>query len=157
MSDRLNFPGKLGQGDTEAVAALFAEEAEWDIADDVGALPWLGKKPGRNAVVDFIRDSANLIERLKLEAHDIVVGERWAVVLGELASRYKPNGKIMETACAVVLQISDGKITPYPNARGQLCCLAGSAYGLTVCRAESPYLPVSDATKSMKARVLAGR
>ncbi|WP_186055187.1 nuclear transport factor 2 family protein [Burkholderia gladioli] len=107
------FLGKLGQGDAEGVAALFAEDAEWDIAGDVGALPWLGKKRGRAAVVDFIHDSANLIERLKLEVHDILAGEQRAVILGELASRYKPNGKVMETAFAVVLQISDNQITHY--------------------------------------------
>jgi ketosteroid isomerase-like protein len=107
------FLSDLGQGDTDAVAALFSEDAEWEIAGDVGALPWLGKKKGRRAVIDFIHDSARLIERLKFDVSDIIAGEDRAVILGELASRYKPNGRRMETAFALVLNISGNEITHF--------------------------------------------
>ncbi|VVE54992.1 nuclear transport factor 2 family protein [Pandoraea anhela] len=107
------FLTKFGQGDAGAVAALFAEDAQWEIAGDVGALPWLGKKQGRGAVIDFIHDSARLLERLKLEVHDILASDRRAIILGELASKYQPNRQVIETAFAVVLEISGEKITHY--------------------------------------------
>jgi ketosteroid isomerase-like protein len=39
-----DFLQKLGQGDSQALSRLFAEDADWEIAGDTGALPWIGKK-----------------------------------------------------------------------------------------------------------------
>ncbi|WP_219723774.1 nuclear transport factor 2 family protein [Burkholderia sp. WAC0059] len=105
--------GKLGQGDAEAAAALFAEDAEWDIAGDANALPWIGRKRGRHAVNDFIRDSDRLVERLKLDVEDILANERRAVVVGELASKVKSTGKVIETSFVLVLDISGGRIARF--------------------------------------------
>ena len=30
---------------------------EWEIADDTSVLPWIGKKSGRAAMIDFVNDS----------------------------------------------------------------------------------------------------
>lgn len=108
-----NFLGNLGRGDTKAVAELFAEDAQWDIPGDTTAFPWIGRKNGSNAVVEFIETSTQLIERIKLEVQDILANERRAVILGELASRVRSTGKVIETPFAVILGITDGKISHY--------------------------------------------
>lgn len=60
-------PAQLGQGDAHGLACLFAEDAEWEVAGDGGALPWIGKKNGREAIVDLVRDTAALITRIRLD------------------------------------------------------------------------------------------
>lgn len=107
------FLATLAQQDADAVAAMFADDAQWEVAGDAGALPWIGKRQARDAVISFVRDSATLVERLKLDVHDIVAGERHAVIVGELASRYRANGNVIDTAFAIVLQIADDKITHF--------------------------------------------
>lgn len=109
-----SFLASLGRGDApESVAALFTEDVEWHIAGDVGVLPWIGHKTGRAAVIDFIRDSGEMLERLKFDVVDITASDTRAIILGELASKMKSNGKVIETTFAVVLTISEGKITRF--------------------------------------------
>lgn len=108
------FLSRLGSGAApDKVAELFSENLEWDIAGDVGALPWLGRKTGRQAIIDFVRDAGERLERVKFEVHDILASETRAVILGELASKLKSNGRIIETAYSVVLTISDGRIVGF--------------------------------------------
>ena len=103
---------RLGSGASpEEVALLFSPDAVWEIPGDVGALPWLGRQQGRAAAANFVRDSAALLERLRFEVQDILGGDGKAVILGELASRVKATGKLIETAFAVVLTVSGGQIT----------------------------------------------
>ena len=105
---------RLGNGASpENVALLFSPDAEWEIAGDVGALPWIGRQKGREAAASFVRDSGAMIERLRFEVQDILGGNGKAVILGELASRVKGTGKIIETAFAVVLTVSGGQITRF--------------------------------------------
>ncbi len=44
------------------MAELFSENMAWEIAGDTGVLPWVGKKSGRSAVTDFVKQSRALIE-----------------------------------------------------------------------------------------------
>jgi ketosteroid isomerase-like protein len=108
-----NFLQKLGAGDSQALAHLFAEDARWEIAGDEGALPWLGKKIGREAIVDFIRDTAALITSESLNVHDILANEHRALILGDLASVVKATGKRIETSFVLVLEVDDGLITSF--------------------------------------------
>ena len=49
---------RLGSGASpEEVALLFRPDAVWEIAGDVGALPWLGRQQGRAAAASFVRNS----------------------------------------------------------------------------------------------------
>jgi len=76
------------------VAELFSQNAQWEIAGDVGVLPWIGKKSGKKAVVDFLNDTGLMIERLGLNVQDILVSQNRAVIVGSLSSRVKQTGKI---------------------------------------------------------------
>ena len=73
--------------------------------------PGSGASRAARAAANFVRDSAALLERLRFEVQDILGGDGKAVILGELASRVKATGKLIETAFAVVLTVSGGQIT----------------------------------------------
>jgi ketosteroid isomerase-like protein len=98
-------------GPEDNVAALFSEDLEWEIPGDVGALPWLGKKKGRGAVEEFIRDTASMVERRRFDVNDILADEQRVVILGELATRVKRTNRTIEGPFAIILSISGGRIT----------------------------------------------
>ena len=108
-----DFLQKLGSGDAEALALLFAENANWEIAGDVGALPWLGKQQGKEAIVNFVRDTATLLTSESFTVHDILANEHRAMILGALASRVNATGKLIETSFVLVLEISNGLISSF--------------------------------------------
>lgn len=108
------FLAKLGGGSApEDIASMFSVDLDWNIPGSDGALPWIGRKSGRQAVVDFVRESGEMIERLGLQIHDVVASEERAIILGELATRIKRTGKTIETPYAIVLTISRGEITRF--------------------------------------------
>jgi hypothetical protein len=95
------------------IAALFSVDVEFEIAGDIGALPWIGRKSGRSAASDFIRDTRRLIERIRFDVQDILAAENLAVILGELVSRINATGKMVESAFALILTVSGGEITRF--------------------------------------------
>jgi ketosteroid isomerase-like protein len=92
---------------------LCSPHLDWNIPGDTGVLPWIGRKTGRSAISDFIRDTRSLLEPLRFEVHEVLAGDSRAVILGELASRAKGTGKTIETAFAIILTVSGGEITRF--------------------------------------------
>jgi ketosteroid isomerase-like protein len=110
----LEFLRRLRSGaEPDEIAGLFSENLEWEIAGDTGILPCIGKKTGRAAVTDFVKDSQTLIERISFEVHDILANDRRAVILGSLASKLKQTGKIGNTDFAIVLTVANGEIVRF--------------------------------------------
>jgi ketosteroid isomerase-like protein len=108
------FLGRMGSGaEATEIAGLFSENLEWKIAGDPGALPWIGHKSGRAALIDFVNDSRALIERISFDVHDILAGDERAVILGSLASKFKQTGKIAKTDFAIVLTVVNGEIVRF--------------------------------------------
>ncbi len=108
------FLAKLGSAASpDEVAMLFTEDLTWSVPGDVGALPWLGKKIGRAAASDFIRDSRSLLELENLEIWDILASDERAVIVGELKSRVIRTGKLIETSFSIVLTFAGNKIASY--------------------------------------------
>ena len=104
----------MGQGRApEQIAARFNVDVQFEIAGDIGALPWLGRRTGRSAASDFIRDTRRLIEQLRFDVQDILASDDRAVIVGELATRINATGKIIESAFALILTISAGEITRF--------------------------------------------
>jgi hypothetical protein len=70
------FLNRMGSGAEPAeVAALFSRNPDREIAVDTGALPWIGKKSGRAAIVGFVRDSRATIERITFDVLTVAHGE----------------------------------------------------------------------------------
>jgi uncharacterized protein len=104
----------IGEGaDPDTIAALFSGDVEFEIPGDDGVLPWIGRKTGRSAVADFIRGTRSLTEQVKFDIQDVLASEDRAVIFGELATRIKATGKMIESAIAIILTVSDGAISRF--------------------------------------------
>ena len=95
------------------IATLFSENLEWEIAGDTGALPWVGKKSGRNALVDFVNDLRSMTEPIKFDVRDILTSDKQAVILGSFATKLKRTGGIVKTDFAIVLTAANGEIVRF--------------------------------------------
>ena len=102
-----------GGAEPAEITALFSEDMTWTIAGDTGVLPWIGRKSGRAALIDFVNDSRAMIERISFEVHDILASDNRAVILGSLASKLKRNGKVVTTDFAIVLTVANGAIVRF--------------------------------------------
>jgi ketosteroid isomerase-like protein len=117
------FLARMRQGAApEEIAALFHANVEWEIAGDVGALPGLGRKTGRGAVTGFIRDTGLMMQRISFSVHDVLASDSRAVIVGELATKLNANGKVIETAFAIILTITDGAIYRFQMLEAALRC-----------------------------------
>jgi uncharacterized protein len=102
---------RLGaSAEASEIAKLFSDNLEFEIAGDTGVLPWIGKKAGRAAIIDFVNDSRSMIERISFDVLDILAGENRAVILGSLVSKLKRSGRVGKTDFAIVLTVANGEI-----------------------------------------------
>jgi uncharacterized protein len=105
---------RLGSGaKPAAIVELFAEEMTWDIPGDTSAFPWIGRQSGRQAVLSFLTETIERIERIRFDIDEVVACDARAVILGRLASRVRRIGKVIETAFAIILTISESRITRF--------------------------------------------
>jgi uncharacterized protein len=104
----------LGEGrEPGIIAALFSEKVVFEIPGDAGALPWIGRTTGRAAVADFIRGLRTLTEPVSFEVQDVLASEARAVIVGELATRIKATGNVIESPFAIILTVSGGEVTGF--------------------------------------------
>ena len=104
----------IGSGrDPGEIARSFAEDLAFEIQGDDGVLPWVGRKTGRQAVADFVRDQRALIEPLAFEVEDVLASDTRAVILGTLRSRIKATDRIIASQFALVLTVADGVVTRF--------------------------------------------
>ncbi|CAN5915118.1 hypothetical protein BH11PSE3_BH11PSE3_32000 [soil metagenome] len=97
----------------EVIAAVFSEDVQFEIAGDVGALPWIGRKTGRGAASAFFRDVRQITETLRFNVDGILADDVRAVVVGDLASRLRGTASTLETAFVFILTISGDQITRF--------------------------------------------
>jgi ketosteroid isomerase-like protein len=104
----------IGSGrDPGEIAALFDADLVFEIQGDDGVLPWIGRKSGRQAVADFIRDIRALTEPVSFQVEDILASENRAAIIGALQTRIKATGKIIATQFAIILTITGDVVTRY--------------------------------------------
>jgi uncharacterized protein len=104
----------IGSGqDPSEIAALFDADLVFEIQGDDGVLPWIGRKTGRQAVADFVRDIRALTESVTFEVEDILAGESRAAIIGALQTRVKATGKIIATQFAIILTITGDVVTRF--------------------------------------------
>jgi ketosteroid isomerase-like protein len=105
----------IGEGaDPQVIAALFSDDVQFEIAGEVGALPWIGRRCGRTAVRDFIGETRRLLHRVRFDVEDILASDHRVAIVGELVTRIVATGKMIESAFAIVLTVADdGKITRF--------------------------------------------
>ena len=110
----MEFLRRLGtDAKPDAVVELFADDACWDVPGDASAFPWIGKHHGTQAVRTLLTEMAAQLERIRLDIDDILASDTRAVIVGQLASRVKPTGRMMTTGFVIILTIADGRITRF--------------------------------------------
>jgi ketosteroid isomerase-like protein len=97
----------------EKVASLFAENAEWEIPGDAERVPWAGLRKGRAGVAEFLRQLRALTEPVSFDVHRLLAEDNTVVALGELATRVKATGRVIESAFAANITVENGLITRY--------------------------------------------
>ena len=101
-----------GQGPSE-IAALFNADLIFEIQGDDGVLPWIGRKTGRQAIADFIRDIRALTETVTFDVEDILASDSRAAIIGSLQTRIKATGKTTATQFAIILTITGDVVTRF--------------------------------------------
>ena len=95
------------------IATLFDAEVVFEIQGDDGVLPWIGRKTGRWAIINFIRDIRTLTEPITFEVDDILASNSRAAIVGVLQTRIKTTGKIIATQFAIILTITGDVVTRF--------------------------------------------
>ncbi len=95
------------------IAILFSEDLRFEIPGEDNVLPWIGRKTGRSAIVDFITDLRTLTEPIKFEVSDVLASDTRAVILVDFATRIKATGQTIVSSAAIVLEIADGAVTRF--------------------------------------------
>jgi uncharacterized protein len=95
------------------IAALFDAEVVFEIQGDDGVLPWIGRKTGRRAIINFIRDIRTLTEPITFEVDDILASNSRTAIIGALQTRIKRTGKIIATQFAIILTITGDVVTRF--------------------------------------------
>lgn len=108
------FLSKMGSNASpDEVAALCEPELEWNVPGDPGALPWIGRKQGAQAVADFVSNAQALITRETLDIKDILASDTRAIIFGHLESRVNATGKLIESHFAIVMTFTGEKVASF--------------------------------------------
>jgi hypothetical protein len=102
-----------GGRDPAEIAAVFADDLLFEIQGDDGVLPWIGRRTGREALADFIRNVRILTEPVVFEVEDILASDSRAAVVGALKTRIRATGKVTAGQFAIVLTITGGVVTRF--------------------------------------------
>jgi ketosteroid isomerase-like protein len=105
--------GIAGGHDPSEIAALFDDDLLFEIQGDEGVLPWIGRKTGRRAIAEFIRDIRAMTEPVSFDVEDILASESRAAIIGALQTRIKATGKITKTQFAIILTIAGDVVTRF--------------------------------------------
>src|SRR5277367_1744625 len=95
------------------IAALFDADLVFEIQGDDGVLPWIGRRTGRQAIADFVRDIRTLTEPVTFDVEDILASDSRAAIIGALQTRIKATGKIISTQFAIILTITGDVVTRF--------------------------------------------
>jgi ketosteroid isomerase-like protein len=108
------FLAGIGSGqDASEMASAFAEDLVFEIQGDEGAMPWIGRKIGRQALTEFLRELRDLTEPLSFNVDDILANDERAVIIGSLRTRINETGKVVATQFVIVLTVSNGVVTRF--------------------------------------------
>ncbi|MEU0485791.1 nuclear transport factor 2 family protein [Streptosporangium sp. NPDC006013] len=108
---------RIGEGDPEAVAALYAEEVDWQLdwpADEHGgAIPWIRYRSVRAEVAEHFREIAvgHVPELASVEVTKILVDGADAVVMGTIVNTARSTGKGYRARFALHVTVENGLVT----------------------------------------------
>ncbi len=102
----------VGDGlDAGVIATLFASNARIEVPGDDGVLPGIGYRSGRAAAAALIEHARQQAEPVEFQIEDVLASPSRAVIVGELAARFRATDKVVDTAFAIILTIARRRIT----------------------------------------------
>ena len=111
------FLHRLGSGDPDAIAELFAEDVDWLIdwpPDGHPAVPWIRPRSTRADMADLFRELRDThLPQVGGPAPTVLVDGPNAVVLAEIRQVVRATGVPYRALCALRLTVEDGLITAY--------------------------------------------
>jgi hypothetical protein len=105
--------GISGGQDPAEISTLFDADLVLEIQGDDDALPWIGRRTGRQAIADFIRDVRSLTEPVTFDVEDILASENRVAIIGALQTRIKATSKMIATQFAIILTITSDVVTRF--------------------------------------------
>ncbi|WP_067480190.1 nuclear transport factor 2 family protein [Actinomadura hibisca] len=108
---------RIGEGDPERIAALYAEQGDWKInwpeaEHGRTATPWIRHRATRADAVAHFRELAehHVPERAATEVERVLVDGNDAVVLGEIRQTAASTGRAYRARFALHLTVEDGLV-----------------------------------------------
>ncbi|WP_328407538.1 nuclear transport factor 2 family protein [Nocardia sp. NBC_00403] len=110
--------GRIGSGDPERIAELYADGADWKLdwpQDEHGrtATPWIRHKSTRSEAAAHFREIAehHVPEQADTRIEQILIDGAHAVVLGEIRQTARATGRAYRSRFALHLTVEHGLIT----------------------------------------------
>lgn len=109
---------RIGEGDADRIAGLFAELSEWKFnwpAEGHPSVPWIRPRSSRHDVAEHFRslNAYHVPEQNGTSVARILVDGDDAVVLGDIVQTVKSTGTTYTSPFALHLTVEDGLITRY--------------------------------------------
>ena len=96
--------------DTETIARLIAEDVDWLIQGPVDLFPFLGKRTGREAVLDVWKTQGQVLTVIGYEVEALVVeGDRSAALI-RITGRMNDTGRVLACRTSQFIRYRDGQI-----------------------------------------------
>ncbi|MFJ9553881.1 nuclear transport factor 2 family protein [Nocardiopsis sp. NPDC101807] len=109
---------RIGEGDPERIAALYAERGDWKLSwpqseHGRAATPWIRHRSTRADAAAHYREIAehHVPEQAATEIERVLVDGSDAVVLGEIRQTARPTGRAYRARFAMHLTFEDGLVT----------------------------------------------
>ncbi|MEU6677382.1 nuclear transport factor 2 family protein [Streptomyces sp. NPDC046925] len=110
--------GRIGEGDPERIAALYADDADWKLdwpesEHGRAATPWIRHRTTRADAAAHYRELAehHVAGEAATQVERILVDGDHAVLLGEIRQTARPTGKPYRARFALHLTVENGLIT----------------------------------------------
>ncbi|WP_240136852.1 nuclear transport factor 2 family protein [Streptomyces sp. MUM 178J] len=131
------FLARTAAASPDDIAALFADEVDWEIADNP-SVPWIRPRSTRADVAAHFRELAEGQQPDPgATAVDVIVVEgSEAMLSGRLAGTVRATGKYFTSPFAMRLTVEDGLITRYRVYEDSLAIAAA-------CTPDGPGVPVN--------------
>ncbi|MEV8318203.1 nuclear transport factor 2 family protein [Streptomyces sp. NPDC059900] len=110
--------GRIGEGDPERIAELYADDADWKLdwpesEHGRAATPWIRPRTTRADAAAHYRELAerHVPGEAATQVERILVDGTHAVVLGEIRQTARPTGKPYRARFALHLTVENGLVT----------------------------------------------
>lgn len=110
--------GRIGAGDPDHIADLFAEPVDWGLSwpsDGHPSAPWIRPRASRADVADHFRTIAahHDPQRNATSVRQVLVDGQDAVVLGEIVQAVRASGTAYSSPFALHLTVQGGLVTRF--------------------------------------------